>query len=315
MNINLIAKKSLFALKKASPTIAVVGGVAGGIYAAVKACKRTLYVDAILDEAKKKVEAIHEVADNPENAVIYPENKKHHDLALVYLTTGLKLLDNYKEPLIVGGLSIASILGGHFKMVKRAAALGAAATVATNALRSYRKAVQEEIGPEKETDIYYGLEKTKVEETFVDETTGKEKTKKVDAFVVNETKAISPDAMIFDIGNPNYVKGDPNYNVDFLTSQELWLTQKLERQGWLFENEARMALGYKPTKMGQVRGWIYDPDDPTRANCVDLGISHISRPEVRDFRNGVDKVFIIDLNTDGVILDDFYLFDKSHKVA
>lgn len=52
--------KTAFKLKKASPTIMVVGAAIGGVTATVLACKATLKAQYILAEHKANVEKIHE---------------------------------------------------------------------------------------------------------------------------------------------------------------------------------------------------------------------------------------------------------------
>lgn len=51
--------KGKFKLKKASPTIMIVGAAIGGVTAAVLACKATLKAEEIIAEHNAKVEIIH----------------------------------------------------------------------------------------------------------------------------------------------------------------------------------------------------------------------------------------------------------------
>lgn len=316
MNVQIIAKKALFKLKSASPAIALGGGIICGGIATYFACKATLKVDAVLDEAKNKVDTIHNVADNPEYADKYTENDKQRDLSITYIQTVWKLGKLYAPAIAFGTASVALLIGSYRILNKRVAALGATVAVLGESLKRYRTQVAELYGEEKERDIYFGLENQKVDEVVVDEQTGKETKKKVTVKAADVEKLISPYAVFFDISNPNYVKDDVNQNVDFLSDTELCLNRKLKAQGWLFLNEARMACGFKPIPEGQVLGWTYDDKDPNQnEHSIDLGISHISRQDVRDFRNGYEKVFIIDFDNVQTIIENFHLFDKSHRVA
>lgn len=51
--------KGKFKLKKASPTIMIVGAAIGGVTAAVLACKATLKAEEIIAEHNAQVETIH----------------------------------------------------------------------------------------------------------------------------------------------------------------------------------------------------------------------------------------------------------------
>lgn len=326
MNIKSLANRALFGLKKASPTIALAAGIGTGIVATYLACKATLKVDAILDEANQKVADIHRVADDPafkqdhpELAAKYTENDKVRELIIVYGQTIWGLTKLYWPALAAGGVSIGLIIGSHRIMTKRVAALGATVITLGESLKRYRAQIAEMYGAEKEQDISFGLANEKVDEIVIDEQTGKEKTKKVPAKVVDEVNIISPYAVVFEKSNPNYVCGDYVLNREFILNVQGELNQRLSVRGWMFLNEARMALGFKPIPEGQVMGWLWDDkvdcpfdfDNPK----IDLGISHISRPDVRDFRNGYEKVFVIDFDGIEPIIETFHLFDKGNRVA
>ena len=53
-----------FKMKKHSPEILMVAGVAGVVVSAVMACKATLKVDAIMDETKEKMDKIHKAEED-----------------------------------------------------------------------------------------------------------------------------------------------------------------------------------------------------------------------------------------------------------
>lgn len=315
MNMHSIINKSWFALKKASPTIAVAGGVVIGIVGTVEACKATLKVDQVLDQAKADVKKIHETAENPQYAEVYTQKDMHRDLAVTYVKTAIGFTRLYGKAIACGAVSIALIFSGHRALLKRAAALGATVTILSESFKRYRANVTEQYGEEAERDIYNGVRKERVEEVITDPETGKEKKVKTDIKVVEETRMASPYAVCFDSSNPNYRKDDLAFCVDFLTDTQTYLNQKLQRQGWIFLNEARMALGFKPVPEGQVVGWIYNDKDPNYSCYIDLGIDHIDREDVRNFLNGYERTFVIDFNVDGPIIENFHLFDKSNRAA
>lgn len=314
MNVQLIANKALLKLKNASPAIALGGGIVLSIGAAVAACKATPKVDQLLDESKQQIKNIHEIADQPNSG--YTENEKQKAIAIVWGQTIAGMAKHYAPAIALEAGSIALLLWSHRAMTKRVVALGATVMTLGESLRRMRMQVAEQYGEEKANDIYYGVETKKVEDIVIDEQTGEETKKKVAAKVTEPARVISPFAMFFDDGNPNYIPGDPIHNADFLSGVELGLNRKLRKQGWLFLNEARIAYGFKPIPEGQVMGWIFDDKDPNQdPDPIECGIDHISRQEVRDFRNGFEKVFIIDFDNLQPIIDNFYKFDKSNSVA
>ena len=65
-NVTRGLNRVAFQLKKKSPELLLIGGVACGVACVVTACKATRKVDTILEEAKDAVDKIHEVKDHPE---------------------------------------------------------------------------------------------------------------------------------------------------------------------------------------------------------------------------------------------------------
>ena len=59
-SVNGVASKTVMKLKKHSPEILVVAGIAGTVVSAVLACKATTKVAEILDETKGTLDTIHE---------------------------------------------------------------------------------------------------------------------------------------------------------------------------------------------------------------------------------------------------------------
>ena len=320
MDIKTIVKTAGFALQKASPKIMLATGVVGMIGTCVMASKATLKVDTILDESKKKVDTIHMIAEdeewrkaNPEVAEKYTEKDKDKDLIIVYAKTALELVKLYGPAILVGGASLALIICSHCILQGRLLAAGAGLAALGQTFNMYKNEVRERYGEEVERDISLGMHDEKFETVHIDES-GKEKKTKIVTKVVSEDKIASPFTLIFDERNPNYCKGDPRTSVENIISTDAFLTEKLQRQGFVFWNEIRSSYGYKPVPLGQTFGNIYDPKDPNRCCNVDSGIRK-DNPEVRDFLAGRTKQLVLNFRIDGDILDDFYMFDKTHKVS
>ena len=284
MNIKLIANKAFFKVKEASPTIAVWSGVALSVAALVAACKATPKAIELLDEAHKETTTIREIANDPTRG--YSENDKQKALVMAWVKFVYELAKVYGPAIAMEIIAILLELWAHRSMKNRVVAVSAALAMASEGLRRGYERVNELYGEEQANDIFYGVHTEKVEEYVLDEETGKEKKVKVAAKVVDSEQIVDPYALIFDKNNPNYKPDDPNYMVDFISQVQAICQRKKNVQGYLFWNDIRPALGYKPVPAGQILG--FEKDD-----VIDFGIDHISRKEVRDFRNGYDKVFMI----------------------
>lgn len=95
---------------------------------------------------------------------------------------------------------------------------------------------------------------------------------------------------------------DPEANLNYLRTQEMFLTNKLRERGCLFLNEVYEALGIPKTKVGQCVGWIFDEEGPFKDNYVSFDIYNKRNEK---FVNGLENVALLDFNVDGNILDEF----------
>ena len=132
--LGLKANKISFAMKKHSPEILVVAGVIGAVSSAVLACRATTKISEILNDTKETVDAIHEAIDakNAGEDIEYTEEDKKKDLMITYVHTGVSLAKLYAPAVILGTLSITSILASNNITRKRNVALAAAyATIDT----------------------------------------------------------------------------------------------------------------------------------------------------------------------------------------
>lgn len=296
---NALGKMS-FKFKKHSPEILVVGGVIGTVVSAVLACKATTKVNDILADTKDQIEKVHEVLEDPENTTDrYSEDDSKKDLAIIYAQTGLKIAKLYAPSVILGALSITSILGGHNILRKRNVALAAAYTAIDHSFKDYRGRVVERFGDVVDRELRHNIKAQKITETIVDEETGKEKKVKKTIEVV-DPNSYSDYARFFDDGCKGWEKNS-EYNLMFLRAQQQYANDKLQSQGYLFLNDVYDMLGIPRSKAGQVVGWIYDPVNPIGDNYVDFGIYDINRQPVRDFVNGYERTILLDFNVDGNI--------------
>lgn len=289
-----------FKLKKYSPEIFLAAGIAGTIVSAVMACKATTKVSRILDEAKDSIDAVHKCLDDEDMTDKYTEDDSKKDLVIIYKDTGLELAKLYGPSLVLGGLSISSILTGHSIIRKRNAALSAVCASINKGYKEYRERVVERFGEEVDRQLKYNIKAKEITETVADEE-GKEKTV-TKMIQVAESDKYSDYARFFEQSNPNWEK-DSEYNLMFLNAQQRYANDLLQARGHLYLNEVYDMLGIPRSKAGQVVGWIYDEKNPVGDNYVDFGIFDCHKPKNMDFVNGYEPVILLDFNVDGNILE------------
>lgn len=305
-----------FQLKKHSPEIMLVAGVAGTVVSAVMACKATTKVNKILEETKTEVNQVHVVLDTEElryeevkqenGALVkvekYTEEDSKKDLAIIYFRSGLKFAKLYGPSILLGAVSITSILASHNIMRKRNVALAAAYTAVDKSFKGYRSRVIERFGEQLDKELRYNVKAKEIETTVTDEN-GEEKVVKEVVQVATPSDHLYSDyAKCYDNGCTGWTK-NAEMNLMFLRRQQDWANERLKARGYLFLNEVYEALGIPKTKAGQIVGWIYDPKNPDIDNYVDFGIYNLHDEKARDFVNGYERSIWLDFNVDGNILD------------
>lgn len=299
INVKTAAKKAMFNVKKHSPEILIVAGIAGVVTSAVMACKATMKVNEVLAETKENINKVHDVmADQGVSEKEYSKEDSARDLAIIYGKAGVKLAKLYGPAIALGGLSLTAIVCSNNILRKRNVALAAAYTAIDTSYKQYRSRVIEKFGENVDREMKYDIKAVQIEEKTVDEN-GKKKTVKKTVEVVNPYD-YSDYARFFDVGNPNWEK-DSEYNLMFLKRQQAYANDKLKANGYLFLNEVYDMLGIPKSKAGQVVGWIYDPENGTGDNYVDFGIYNVNREAARDFVNGYERTILLDFNVDGNI--------------
>ena len=271
-------KKTGFQLRQYSPEILVVAGVIGTVVSAVMACKATTKVNDILEQHKEDVEKIHTVAKDEKYADEYTESDMKKDLTIVYAQTALKFAKLYGPAVLLGGLSITGILTSNNILRKRNIALATAYAALDKSFKGYRERLTERYGETVDHELKYGIKAQKIEETVVDENGKTKKTKTVVPVVENEKNSVY--ARFFDETNPNWEK-NPDYNLMFLRAQENYANQRLRADGYLFLNDVYESLGIPKCSIGQVVGWIYDPEDQNADCRVSFGIYDLYRATSR----------------------------------
>lgn len=306
--VNSITRKFYkvgFTLKKHSPELLVGAGVVGVVASGVLACKATLKVNAVVEEAKTNLNKIEVAGEKgvTEAGETYTEEDVKNETKIVYIQTGVKLAKLYAVPVGLGVASIAAILGGHNILRKRNIALAASYTALINDYKGYRSRVVERFGEQLDKELKYNLKTKEVEETVLNEDGTETKVKKEVQVMDSgyDPNMYSPFARFFDDGCTGW-DPNPEYSLMFLNQQQNYANDRLKRQGYLFLNDVYDMLGIPKCKEGQTHGWVYDEKNPIGDNFVDFGIYNLHIEKNRDFVNGYEKVILLDFNHDGNIL-------------
>lgn len=300
--INSITRKTHrigLSLKNHSPEILVTTGVIGVVASAIMACKATTKVNDVLEETKTQIDNVHKVmADETIPEEKYSKEDAKKDLAIIYVQTGIKLVKLYGPAVILGGLSIASILASNNILRKRNVALAAAYTAVDNSFKEYRNNVVDRFGEELDKELRYNVKAKTIQETTVNDKGEEETEEKV--VKVAEKQKYSDFARCFDAGCRGWTK-DPEYNLMVVRRAEDWANEKLKADGYLFLNEVYDLFNFPRTKAGKIVGWIYDEEHPERS-YVDFGIYNLTDEQCRNFVNGYERSIWLDFNVQGPIL-------------
>lgn len=292
-SVNGVTSKAVMKLKKHSPEILVVAGIAGTVVSAVLACKATTKVAEILDETKGTLDTIHEGMETGAiNGQEYTNEDGKKDTVVVYAQTGMKLAKLYGPAIILGTLSVTSILASNNILRKRNVALGAAYAAIDKSFKEYRGRVIERFGEQVDTELKYGIKAKKFEKIEVDPETGKEKKVKKTVMVADPNLQ-SDYAVYFDSKSRNY-ETNPDYNRMFLKAQQAFANDKLQTRGHLFLNEVLDDLDLPRTPAGQIVGWTKDGPD----GYVNFRIVEVER-ETEDGRH--EPALLLDFNVEGNI--------------
>lgn len=289
-----------FKAKKHSPEILVVAGVIGTVATVVMACKATLKVNDILDEAKANVDKIHDCVEQEKktsDGEVYTQEIANQDLLIVYAQTGWKFVKLYGPAVALGVASMGCMIGSSVILRKRNIALAAAYTAVETGFKEYRGRVVERFGKDMDRELFYNIKAKEIEETVVDEE-GNE------TVVTKTVQAIDPN-VAHDIYSTVYCEGSNGWcknaelNRAFLLAQQSYANDKLQSQGYLLLNEVYDLLGTPRTTYGALAGWVYTKDCSHGDNFVDFGIFNVENEKVCDFIKGFERSIVLDFNCIG----------------
>jgi len=277
-----VARNSLKVQAK-SPGLLFGAGIVGAVGSTVLACRATLKMDTILEEAKDKLDTAHGL-EHPD----YSETDRKKDISTIYLQTGVKVVRAYGPAIILGGLSIAALTSSHTILSRRNAALMSAYALLEEGFAEYRARVVEKYGEDEDRNLRYGSRTEVVKDGKI--------TRQIER-VGTERPSIY--ARFFDPFSPSWSK-EPEYNLIFLSCQQNYANDLLHSRGHVFLNEVYDMLGVPRSNAGAVVGWLLGVGD----DYIDFGVwSDRDNSVVRDFVNGREGAILLDFNVDGVIYD------------
>lgn len=292
-------------LKKASPTIMIVGAAIGGVTATVLACKATIKAQDILAEHNATVESIHAAKDKIKNGELqldegesYTEKEFKQDITTAYIQTGLKLAKVYAPAIGLGAASLGCMFGSHHIMTRRNASLTAAYIALDQAFNEYKTRVGDRFGSRVQEELEHNVKAVEIESKSTNEQGVEETIKEYKDVAMQHT---NPYTCIFDETVDTW-QPDNQLNRNYLFLMEQSANKRLRMQGHLFLNEVLATIGTHggvsmKTPEGQIVGWIYDPNDPTKQNHVD------GDEALNSFISGHERSVMLRFNCDGPIID------------
>lgn len=282
--------RQILASKRNSPHIFFAAGVAGVVASGVLACRSTLKLEETVDEINDEIEKAKQSVIDRNLEPGAHERAHSNAIILAYSKGGVKIGRLYAPSIVLGGLSIASLTGAHVQLARRNAALASTLALVTKAWDDYRVRVQDEIGEERELDLYRGI---------------REETHKIDGKnekikVQSGTGGYSPYAKEFDASS-FYWRNNAESNLFFLKCQQNWANDRLNAYGYVFLNDVYESLGLEKTTAGQIVGWVRNGDGD---GYVDFGLYET---HTLAFLSGHEPSLILDFNVDGPV---YHLIDQ-----
>lgn len=294
--------KTGFKIKQHSPEILVAVGIVGTVTSVVLACKATLKVNEVVEEAQETIEKIHDGVEqhkHTEDGVEYTQEVANRDLAIVYGQTAWKFIKLYGPAVLVGVASVGCLVGSTLILRKRNIALAATVTALDTSFREYRGRLIERFGEDLDRELRFNIRAKEIEETVVDEDGNETVVKKVVHEV--DPNAHSMYSVFFDDGNIGWSK-NPELNKVFLIQQQEAANYRLKTEGFLPLNEVYKMIGAPLTSYGQIAGWVYSDDPDSGDNFVSFGLFDSDNEKARDFINLRERTILLDFNCIGNIL-------------
>jgi len=281
--------------KKHAPLILFAVGTVGVVTAAVIACRATLKLEEVLDEADNNITELKDRRDSEDMT----EKEFSRAASKVYFKAGAKIAGMYAPAALLLAGSIAALTGSHVMLTNRYAGMVSAYAALDKGFKAYRERVVEKLGKDQDQEFRYGTQELEIVEEAADGS----------GPVVKTIKRAAPTADTiyarwFDSGSNMWNK-EAALNYVFLKSQEEHWNYRLGLKGYVTLNEVYENLGLPRKKFGQIVGWTKDAHQRgTGDGYISFGIFEGKTEGARDFINGWNSSVLLDFNVDGNILDE-----------
>lgn len=282
--VSMRLARSALLSRQASPTFLFASGVVGVTCSTILACRATLKLSDVLDQAHNDIT----IADNLLAVDEYSKHDHKKDITRIYVKSVVEIGTLYAPAVVVGAASIAALTKSHTLLNQRNAGLMAAYAALDKGFSEYRGRVIEKYGEDQDRQFRYETEEIEV----VDEN-GKKKT------ITQVAQQGSIYARFFDPTSLSWNK-EHEYNYEFLRCQQNHANDMLRARGHVFLNEIYDMLGLERSAAGQVVGWVWN--NPEGDNYIDFGCFDVDGG-YNEFMTRIDNSVLLDFNVDGVVYD------------
>lgn len=299
--------RQVLTVRHHSPALLYGAGIIGVTTSVVLACRATLKLSDVLEEAEQKLEAdkahMRKSADIHGDEESHEKSVKNHTFS-IQLNTAIQVVKLYAPAAVVLVTSVGAITGSHVILKRRNAALTAAYMVVDKGFKDYRKRVVEELGEEKDFEFRNGIE----EREIVEEGPNGPETKVVRGLDPENLDDDRTYARTFGPDNVNWNPVGQN-NQFYITMVQNQLNDLLDGRGYVFLSEAYDLLGFEPTKASQAVGWLskpkINPETGKQENdgWIDFKIWANGIYQGKEWIRGNAQALRLDFNVDGPILD------------
>lgn len=228
MNPSRIIKSIRVSAKKNSPQILTGIGITGMVTATIMAVKATPKALVLIGEREDEWMKEH-LGDVELSYKAVPKIEVVKAAWACYIPS-----------VIVGGISIACLIGASSVNMRRNAALATAYTLSESALKEYQEKVIEEIGEKKEEAVRDRIAKDHIEKNPVSK----------NEVVLTE----KGETLCYDMLSGRYFKTD----IDKLRKAENDLNRQMRDDIYISLNEFYYAIGLDSIKIGDNIGWNID---------------------------------------------------------
>lgn len=238
-NLSKLVNTAKTALSDHAPEILTAIGIGGMVTTVILAVKATPKALILIEEEKERQndELWAEACDNcPDDA--YPEVTEVTELAPIdVIKTCWKC---YIPTIVVGGTSIACLIGANSVHTKRHTALAAAYSMSEAVLKEYQAKVVDTIGEKKEREVKDAIAKDKIEKDPVSKHE-----------VVFTGKG---DTLFYDVISGRYFKSD----IDLVKKSINELNRRMRDEMYISLNEYYAEIDLDSLVIGDDLGWNID---------------------------------------------------------